>query len=112
MWPTCMFSEGVGHVGGSVKTASHECQWVILGVCRGGRPAYLGGVPATIWGAFRSRSAAVGRDLPRFGALFVPGSPPVEEGGRTQWSSNRQFLLTFETAAIPSVPFFFLRKVP
>ena len=30
-----------------------------------------------VLGVFRGRSAAVGRDLPRFGALFVPGPPPL-----------------------------------
>ena len=40
-------------------------------------PHSPGGAPATFWEAFRSRSAAVGRDLPRFWALFVPGPPPL-----------------------------------
>ena len=31
-WPTYMFSQGVGHGDGNVKTALHECQQVILGV--------------------------------------------------------------------------------
>ena len=75
--PTPSQNRQVGHVGDSVKTAFHGCQWVILGVCRGGRPMCLGGVPATLWGTFRSRSTAVGRDLPRFGALFAPGPPPL-----------------------------------
>ena len=70
------------------------------------------GCACYVLGVFRSRSTAVGRDLARFGALFVPGPPPVEEGGRKRWSSNRQFLLTFETAAIPFVSFFFFEKGP
>ena len=128
MWLTCMYCQGGGHGDCDAKTASHGCQWVILGNCRCGRPTYFargrpcegggkndewrawkvdlgrrltwptylsrgrtcyvfslfrawsttpGGAPATLWGTFRSRSAAVGRDLPRFGALFVPGPPPL-----------------------------------
>ena len=36
MWLTCMYCQGVGHVGFNVKTTFHGCQQVIFGNCQCG----------------------------------------------------------------------------
>ena len=55
-------------------------RWV--GTCHGFQPFsclvhHPRGCACYASGVFRSRSTAVGRDLPRFSALFVPGPPPL-----------------------------------